>query len=156
MKVPISPSTTSWAAFTPAPIEELQAINRSCSPWVETRADPTLPAPRSTCMASDNIAEYKEMGREEGVKLQGGGYKGKKVIKVRKYTPGRHFETKRVDNYRSGTEKMMCREANQKQTKKKNRSAMITRPLLFQPWMWLAACMLSHVRNTCARFSFPL
>lgn len=66
IKVPTSPSTTSWATFMPGPIEELQAINRSCSPWVVTRADPTLPAPRNTWRTSDSITWYRKMEREDG------------------------------------------------------------------------------------------
>lgn len=54
-KAAMAPSAASWAALTPAASEELHAIRRSCSPWVSINAEPTFPAPRSTCRTSASI-----------------------------------------------------------------------------------------------------
>lgn len=81
MKEPISPSTASWATLTPAPMVEVQATNRSCSPWVATRAEPTLPAPRSTWRTSESIAKSSRAERKD--KIEAG-----KVSRARNSTPG--------------------------------------------------------------------
>lgn len=81
MKEPVSPSTASWATLTPAPRVEVQATNRSCSPWVATRAEATLPAPRSTWRTSESIAESSRAERK-------GQMEAGKMSRARKRTPG--------------------------------------------------------------------
>lgn len=68
INVLINPLTISWASLSPAPMVELDVIKQRCSPWVVTRAEPTLPAPRSTCRTSGSIAKYSEAKRKKKAK----------------------------------------------------------------------------------------